>query len=234
MKTISILTPARRRPNNMLRMIDSIKESISGNHNIEVIFRVDDTDELLLNEEFKINLYQKISIRVYINMIVGPETFPDLGCLWNECFDKCNGDIVQMGGDDLVYVTKGWDEILVNKSNFEDEIYLSWGPDGTFNTRLATHGFVSRKWVEAVGWITPPLGLTYANDDFIHSVAHKIGRLNYLCDMEIKHLWDGGNPNDPNYGRMGELLDRSHEIRHSREGVAQQSWAVDQLVKVMK
>lgn len=218
----------------MIRMLKSIKETQSKEFNIEVVFRVDDTDEILNESAFREEIFQMTDVRLYIQIIKGPETFPDLGCLWNECFNVCHGDILMVGGDDLIFETKNWDKILINAfDKFPDEIVLMWGSDGTFDNRLATHPIMSRKFVETVGWFFPPIGLTYANDNFLYNLMHRLNRLHFIGEMKIQHKWDGANPNDPNYGRMGEYFDRSHEILNGKIGQDCMKEAEDKLRKVM-
>lgn len=215
-------------------MLESIKATQSNNHNIEVIFRIDETDDLLNNRDFMLDIYQMIDLRLYIQFIVGPETFPDLGCLWNEMYPKAHGNIFQMGGDDLVYETKDWDEKIVYAFNkYSDEIVLVWGADGIHNQVLATHGFISKKWVDAVGWITPPIGLTYCNDNFVHDIAARLGRHCFLGDVMIRHLWEGGNTERPNYQRMLLNFQKDNDYFYSKAGRDIINEAADKLVAVM-
>jgi len=232
LQTISILTPARRRPNNILRMLSSIKQTKSGEHNIEVIFRVDKDDELLQDKVFRGECYCLIDPRLYIQFVDGPATFPDLGCLWNECLNVCCGDILMCGGDDLIFETKDWDRLIVSAfEKFPDEIALVYGNDGNFGSSLATHPILSKKAVETVGWFFPPIGLTYANDNFIFNLYHRLPRLHFMGELSIRHQWDGTNQDDPNYGRMGGHFDRSHELLSSNEG---QEWIRQAEIKLRK
>jgi len=234
-KTISILTPARKRPQNILRMLDSIKNTKSDENNIEVIFRVDDTDNDLNDPSFREAVYLMTDIRLFPRIVVGPETFPDLGCLWNDCLTVSHGDIFQMGGDDLVYETKDWDRVVIAKfEQFPDGVGLIWCEDKHFSASLATHGFISKKWVETVGWFTPPIGLTYANDNFLYNLANRLRRFYFIGDVTIEHKWDGSNPNDPNYGRMGFEFDRSHEILSNNIGQDCMKEAETKLRGIMK
>lgn len=216
-------------------MLKSIKETKSGESNIEVIFRFDSSDESLADLPFREECYQLIDERLYIDFLYGPETFPDLGCLWNECYERSHGDILMCGGDDLVFETPNWDQlILVAFEKFPDEIILVYGQDGTFGSGLATHPIISRKAVETVGWFFPPIGLTYANDNFLFNLYHRLPRLHFMGELSIKHQWDGTNQDDPNYGRMGGHFDRSHALLASNEGQECMRQAEIKLRGVMK
>jgi hypothetical protein len=235
MQTISILTPARLRPQNIKRMLESIKATMSGQNNVQVIFRIDNTDEKLNDSEFKFDCYKMINERLFINFIKGPELFPYLGPMWDDCFNVSTGEIVQYAGDDLVYETENWDLKITEAFNkYPDEIVLVWAADGIFGAGLATHGFLSRKWIETVGWVFPPCGMTYANDDAISSIARRLNRSHFIGDVSIKHLWDGGNPNDPNYSRLGGQFERSHNIFGSNECQSILTEAVNKLDQLKK
>lgn len=216
-------------------MLESIKLTKSNETNIEIIFRADETDELLNNNVFMMKCFEYIDIRLYINFLFGPETFPDLGTLWNEAYKECTGDYIQYGGDDLVYETKDWDIKVVNGfAKFSDEIVLVWASDSSFGSSLATHGFLSKKWVDTLGWVFPPNKMTYANDNMIHNIAAKLSRLFYIGEVNIKHIWDGGNREDPNYGRMGKYFQQSWDILNGEEGQGIINGAVERLRKEMK
>lgn len=232
--TISILTPARRRPNNVLRMIYSVQETMSGKNRIEMIFRIDEADETLNNLDFLKQAYSLDNEMLDIIFIIGKETFPDLGVLWNECWEKSSGDILQMGGDDLVYSSKNWDEAVVRKSlMYPDQIYVIWGKDHQHDQLLSTHAFVSRKWCETLGWLVPPTGITYFNDNFIHGIGAAVGRLHYISDMVIMHVWRGNRPGDPNYDRMATKFQESSDYFYGPLGREIIHNAVGKLTKVM-
>jgi hypothetical protein len=233
MKIISIVTPIRRRPDNVKRMLNSIKETMSGLNKIQVIFRIDNNDEIL-DQDFRFEIYKMMEHQLTINFIMGPETFPDMGKLWNDCVPDIAGEIVQFGGDDLVYRTKDWDSMVVKAfEEYPDQIVMVWGNDSTFGSKLATHGFLSKKWIDTVGWFFPPIGLTYANDDFIFAMMRNLSRLHYIGELSIKHKWDGSNPNAENYGRMGEHFQRSHDLVVSEIGQNCMREAINKLRAVM-
>jgi hypothetical protein len=237
MKTISILTPVRKRPENIFRMIESIKATQSQQNLIELVVRIDADDEVLNDPIFIRRLMESgRKDLLEIVMLLGPPTFPDLGTLWNDCCEYSKGDYLQMGGDDLIYRTLGWDQLVVDSfSKFPDEIVLVWAQDGGHNHVLATHGFVSRKWVQTTGWFTPRCGNTYANDDFIFAVGRETGRLCYLANCFIEHRRHfEGAENDPNYGRMMEHFQRSQEVLHGPVGRNIIDDAVSRLRSIMQ
>jgi hypothetical protein len=83
------------------------------------------------------------------------------------------------GGDDIVFRTYGWDKI-VNETfqKYDDGIVLVFGDDGDPNKEKnhGTHPFVTRKWMETLGYFTPPYFCSDFTDTWLNDVAEKIGR----------------------------------------------------------
>jgi hypothetical protein len=184
-------------------MINSLIETSSGKHEIELILRIDVDEDKKPYED----LNTKECPFLGLTLVFGNSTFPNLSVLWNECLQHSAGDIIQMGGDDLIYSTKNWDELVVQefKSAFPNGIGFVYGPDGIFYSNLGTHGFVSRLWVDTLGYFTPPQGFTYYNDNWIFEIAKGIGKLHYVDKLFINHCrYPADHGTDPNYGRMLE------------------------------
>lgn len=184
---ISILMPTRGRPDIVKRVVESIANTMSVSGKVELVLRVDEDDQ----SNYTCCLD---GILKTVLMIKRP-TFPDMGKMWNEAFENCTGDIIMMAGDDLIFRTQDWDLIVENEfANLpDDKIALVWGSDGGMNERLATHGFVHRKWVNIIGYFAPPYGLVYGNDDWVYLIAFGLGRLRYLPNLYIQHSPIGRN-----------------------------------------
>lgn len=200
---ISILTPSRKRPYNVQRMINSLIDTISGNHKIDLILRLDFDDEKDYMEQISIKGCGYLDL----TWVIDEPTFPNLSVLWNDCLKYSAGDIIQMGGDDLIYSTKNWDELVVQefKSTFPNGIGFVYGPDGIFYSNLGTHGFVSKLWTDTLGYFTPQQGFTYYNDNWVFEVATLIGKRHYIEKLFINHCrYPANHGEDPNYGRMAE------------------------------
>ena len=223
---ISILTPSRKRPYNVQRMIDSLIETISGNHVIDLVLRLDFDDE----DEYMRLISNRKNDNINLTFVIDEPTFPNLSVLWNDCLKYSTGDIIQMGGDDLIYSTKNWDELLVQefKSRFPNGIGLVYGPDGLFSNNLGTHSFVSKLWTDTLGHFTPVHGFTYYNDNWIFDIATRINRIHYVEKLFINHYrYPPNHGEDPNYNRMtaNHSLDggrfNSEEMRNFRQSDGQ-------------
>ena len=213
---ISILVPSRKRLYNVQRMIDSLIDTISGNHKIELILRLDFDDEKDYIEQISIKGCDLLNL----TWVIDEPTFPNLSVLWNDCLKYSVGDIIQMGGDDLIYSTKNWDELVVQefKSTFPNGIGFIYGPDGIFYSNLGTHGFVSRLWVDTLGYFTPQQGFTYYNDNWVFEVATLIGKRHYIEKLFINHCrYPANHGTDPNYERMASYHSADGERFNSSE-----------------
>ena len=97
---------------------------------------------------------------------------------WNECFVRATGNILMHAGDDIRFLTEGWDVIVRNAfAGFPDKILFAYGDDlGPNGRTFGTHGFVHRRWVETIGYFVPPLFSSDWNDVWLNEVAEMIGR----------------------------------------------------------
>jgi hypothetical protein len=166
------MAPTRGRPEALQEMADSAFETSSGN--VEVLAYVDEDDPAP---------YFPRGVRV----VRGPRV--NLSECWNRLADVAVGSILHMSSDDIRFRTVGWDEtVRAVFGRLPDRIGLVYGRDGIHDAKLATHGFVSREWVDTVGYFTwPEFPCDYA-DTWLHELAGRIGRLFYVPSILIEHL----------------------------------------------
>ena len=166
---ISILVPSRGRVGGLTRLVLSAYDNATFPKRLEFVVRLDDDDHFEKD-------YRKLHPDWGVRFIVGPRIL--LSAAWNECYDQAKGEIFMHCGDDIVFKTPGWDQIVRDEfAKSEDKILLVHGDDCSPNTdALATHGFVHRRWVETVGYFLPPLFSSDWNDVWLTEVADEIGR----------------------------------------------------------
>ena len=175
---ISILCPTRERPEQVIRLIESILKNAKNPELIEILFYIDQDDATFPNlDKFgdTVNVYQ------------GPRTW--ISNAQNFLYSNCHGDIIMTAADDMVFRTAGWDSVVV--ATFEsipDKIALVYGNDlGTHAGKIATHGFFHRNWVETLGtWVQPGRGSLW--DLWSTENARVLGRLIYLEELIIEHV----------------------------------------------
>ena len=171
---ISIVAPTRKRPANVKRLLESLRDTST--HFPEVIFYVDDDDQHTQNEIDAIVMGSQLPNGSHVKFVIGPRiTMSDC---WNHAAVSATGDILMVGADDLVFRTKGWDEIV--QQGFDthpDKIIYAFGDDGVCGRQHGTHGFVHRRWINTVGYFVPSgFGCDYV-DTWLNDVARMIDRM---------------------------------------------------------
>lgn len=153
-----------------MRLVDSILATAADPEDIELVTYIDDDDWM----------YEGLDLPINWVRVGGPRTDSDglvnLSMMWNRCYDACSGDIIMHCGDDIVFQTRGWDDIV--RAQFTgDNIWFVFGRDGIQDgNNFGTHGFIHRDWINAVGYLFPPLFVSDFNDTFLNDVAKLIGR----------------------------------------------------------
>lgn len=224
---ISLLTPTRGRPNNMLRLCKSVEETACDPNNIEIVFYID-TDDTKSEEQFQEIWNAGFAVNVYA--WIGERTL--MSNMWNECYKIGEGPIYMYCGDDIIFRTKKWDEeILKVFAEYKDKIVLVHGRDGfeespntsNWNEQLATHGFIHRNWVETVGYFFPPYFSCNVNDSWLSDVAIALNRKVYLPGVFTEHMHPSVCGKD---GRPKASVDVTHQERLARgkKDNVQQIW----------
>ena len=95
--------------------------------------------------------------------------------LWNMAWRHASGDIAMMAADDMVFQTPGWDTMVERAfDRWPDRIGMVY-PAGAFHDRPESL-FVSREWIEAAGFFTPPYFASWFADRWIWEVAARVQR----------------------------------------------------------
>lgn len=177
---ISVLVPSRGRPDQFARMLGSLRSTAVHNRSVQVIAYLDEDDP---NVKSKFTYPQPVDC----TYLVGDRCL--LSEAWNRCYQSAKGEILMHAGDDITFNTPGWDvRVREEFAKLPDKIGLVFGDDLSTNfPDLATHGFLHRRWVDAIGYFLPPLFSSDWNDVWISEVAKKVGRLIPMADVVIEH-----------------------------------------------
>lgn len=175
MMRFGLYVPTRGRPEQLARCIDSAFDTAEHPERVEFICYRDDDDDS----------YDGCDLRT--RWVTGPRL--TLSKCWNVCYAAGDADIVCHLGDDIVFRTEGWDTAVAEVFEaMPDRIGFVYTRDGVQDQALGTHGFLSRQWVEAVGYMCPPLFSHDYNDTWLNEVAHRIGRRIYLPNVLMEHM----------------------------------------------
>lgn len=212
---ISILIPTKNRIHNIKNVLKTIKDTSEDISNIEMIFYVDNDDYA---SQDMIESYENINIKwVSSNEKI---LFSDM---WNKAYEISTGKYIMLCGDDVEFRTTGWDKKVLNYfKKYKDEIMYLVPKDGYQNGALGVHGFVSKKWIELIGYFTPPYFKYWYADTWLDEVSKKINRYVYAEDIEVIHC----HPATPNkktfdsvYQENFNKIDNSlHELYKNKQG----------------
>jgi hypothetical protein len=179
---ISLLAATRKRPKRLLDMWNSFMNNASNKDDIELVLSIDEDDTLTLDSVRYFPYYDKIKI------ITQPRT-KYLSSLWDRCFSICSGDILVNSSDDILMRTKNWDEIMRETfSRYDDKIVVIHCKDGINNATFCASPVIHRRWVEAVGYIFPPIFTADFGDTWVFYVSSKIGRIIYTPSIYMEHM----------------------------------------------
>lgn len=198
----SILCPSRGRPANITRLYKSLKDTTEGEW--ELLVRLDDDDPARLE-------YPGFTQLTYIT---APRRL--MSALWNDLVLYALGDVLMMCGDDVTFNSEGWDS-EVRAAFPADTVALIHGNDLSPNSAtIATHPFLSRLWVETVGYLTPPYFTSDYVDLWLTEVADVLNRRVYLPDVIVEH-------HHPSFDKAD--WDATYQERVERADGMEQIWA---------
>lgn len=177
---ISLLLPTRQRPTQLARLVDSIIATTSRPESVQIVTYIDDDDTSYDDLDFGI---EWVKVR-------GPREsggIVNLSAMWNACYAVSSGDIVMHCGDDIVFRTLGWDQVVYDTfDSYPDNLLFAFGQDG-YQVSFGTHGFIHRDWVDTVGFLFPPRFSSDYNDTFLNDVSKLIGR-HVEIDILTEHM----------------------------------------------
>lgn len=221
---ISLLVPSRQRPDSLTGMWATATETAS--HDIELIYRVDDDDPTL-------DRYMPEDGNV--KRLVGPREHM-MTRYWNECAAVAHGEILMHCGDDVRFRTADWDTQVIDAFDlYPDRIAFVYGRDGVHDANLGTHGFLHRRWVDAVGFFLPPYFSSDWADTWLNDVAQAIGRRHFVPAIYTEHMhpvvgkgeWDITHQERLERGRQDDV-----DALYVRLAPEREEWA-DKLRSVM-
>jgi len=180
---ISILCPTRNRPEQLTRMAQSVADTVSGLGQVEILFYVDNDDQISVPAIEALEFGEKVGI----NYKVGPRVV--LTQAWNELLPIAKGDLFMQGNDDVIFRSPSWNVAFQGMFDASpDKIWFAHGSDeGMHFQNFGAHGVVHKKWVDAIGYFIPPYFESDFGDKWLNDVANAIKRRIYL-PVIIEHM----------------------------------------------
>ncbi|MBS0653497.1 MAG: glycosyltransferase family 2 protein [Verrucomicrobia bacterium] len=205
MVEISILVPTRGRPVRLLDFLQSIIDTTANLSDVEVVLAIDVDDRSY--DEMK---WPDANLKIVRS--IAPQA--SMGSLNTRCLDNSSGKLIILGNDDVVFRTKGWDQIIVEESKrYPDGIFLMFAKDGIKNDAFPCFPILSR---ECCSLIEDPFPKIYKGDGidshlfdiFLRLKDFGYDRFCYLSNvyMEHRHISNGKGDKDAIYNL------RSHQL----------------------
>lgn len=195
METISVICPTRNRPERLHTLWQSAKDTASVMPEFCTYIDEDDTLSVPVCEKLGIK-YRQGPRKVYTQN-------------YNEAAVLATGSILFDVADDFVFREKDWDVKVIDEfEKVEDRLILVHGYDGTEGPENATHFFVHRRWMDALGYLFPPY-FRWANADvWMTKVAKLVKRQVYLDTMLVEHMHcrNGKAPVDSTYSEASDII----------------------------
>jgi len=175
---VSILTPTRGRPQMMARFVKSALDTAKCPDRIEFLIWVDNDDPFL--SEYAQIFGNMKEVKLFVGQM---EKSDVVGGIWNYLAERCHGQNLMMGNDDLMCTSKGWDNSLDNTvRRYADKIYVAWFDDGINGQNHCAFPIVSRKWYEILGYFVPEDFMFFCHDTYLFHMARDLGRLLFIPD----------------------------------------------------
>lgn len=174
---ISILCPSRGRPDIFQRMVNSAVNTGIGHFEIFVYLDEDDPQR----SAYPLTLVDKV--------LTGSSQ--RLGKIWNQLAHSSTGDLLMMANDDLVFMTREWDRLIIESLDKEapsDDIFVAWVNDGHRHwTSRCTFPIVSHRWFEILGYLAPECFHFLWHDTWVGDIGKKLDRTLPILDVLIEH-----------------------------------------------
>jgi len=174
---ITLCVPTRGRAGRFSEMVASALQKADRPQDIEIIARRDADDKQPYPELPRVKYITGLR-PLYKGQV-------RMAGLWTEAWEAGDGDIAMMCGDDVTFITQGWDESV--RAAFErvpDRVLMAYTRTGHDPRPLLP--FVSRQWIEAAGFVPSHLQ-GWFSDEWIWSIAATIGRVAFIEDVLISH-----------------------------------------------
>ncbi len=193
--------PSRSRPDKFFAALDNIREmSHSGNY--EIIAKIDKDDHKTL-QALRNNKKQYPEV----NIIFG---FSESKIHAINRDLEITGDIICCHSDDMVFIKKGFDDII--RREMEPDTYLHF-PDGYANERLSTYSIMHMDYYKRFNYIYNPAYKSLWADNEQMEVAKILGRYKYVNEQifEHRHPSNGNGVKDDQYRKTEKYstLDRA-------------------------
>lgn len=203
-ETVTLLCPSRR-PVGLVELYTTAAQGAKGPWRMYAY--VDDDEPR--REEF-----ESIVGLPFLQIVYGRRR--PLSDYWNALASIAVGDIFGMMGDDIRIRTRGWDDLVRQEfAKVPDRIAFVWGRDGLHDERIGTHGFLHRRWTDAVGFTGKHFSCDWA-DNWPFDIANMLKRRRFVKALYTEHMHPAANK-----GSWDDPVHIERVARGTRDNVGQ-------------
>lgn len=181
-----MILPVYKRHEKLKKCIKSIIDTCDDVDNIELLLGYNTDDyksfeifkDIIISYPFTINCDQYVFNPPY-----------HLNDKVNYLAQMASYDLIMACSNDLEFITKGWDKIIIDKfeSDPSDKIFCRWINDGPGSDSLPRHYVIHKNWIKVTHNYACHLFSHYYGDNWIKYVSSKINRYEYLKDILVNH-----------------------------------------------
>lgn len=171
---ITICCPSRGRPEFAHRMENSALQTADNPNQVAVKFYLNNDDPKLAE---------------YCSLVKHYTIGADRSTVysWNMLAEENNSKLYMLAGDDIQFLTQGWDTKFMQQFNkYPDGIFMISFDDGRDSQQTAPHPVVSKQWRESLGYFFPFVFHHWFVDTYTRELAENIDRYVFLKDVTIK------------------------------------------------
>lgn len=205
----SYLLPTRERPEKLMKMLKSMRDTCKSPGAIEVLIYIDSDDErrtdyqcLMNKEKEAFNDFYRVSF-IFEDRVGVPRAY-------NRLASVSVGAFIFVGNDDLIFRTKDWDALIrISIQSISDPgtriatlYYPNDGLNFTYSTSLyqessaffqgrpphSAFPIVSREWYEALGYLFPEYFEHYFIDTWLFYIADFNRTLAPFPEILVEHM----------------------------------------------
>lgn len=177
---LSVILPIRKRPDNLKRFFDNVKDTSSGLVNL--IFYIDNDDPQSIED---VTTHAKRT-GIQCDMAIGPRIF--LSEALNVAAANWKTDYAMIAGDDVLFKVKNWDRMVVEEiDKFPAKIGIVSSNDGYAPANFLTHFGLHRNWVKVQGYLAPSFFCTDYTDTWYNDIADILG-VKKVLPVLVEHL----------------------------------------------
>ena len=184
---ISILLPTRERSKKFNRMLNTLINTCNDISRIEILLLIDGDDKEinLYKKILREKIYEKLNIKIIIKDL-------KTHALRNNFLAKmCNGEIIFPINDDMIFVSKKWDEVIDKEfsKNVQNRPFCLWIKSNVKYRYLhCDYPIINREWYNRLGYVGSENFNFWYLDTWICDLSILSGRYIVTPDITVDQL----------------------------------------------